>query len=478
MTYPHNCVDSKVNNPLHRFFTKKELLQTYQVHSLRHHSRCCRPELGPMFISTQFQKNACMNPVESIAVQESGNNLLSCTSVLTSGCRTKLYYPLYSGWSFPSMPYFFLMPGEACSWALSRFKRDGLSNICVHGVYPEFIKFVGVLFTDNSSFQECTKNDLFSSNKETDFFQGCKFFHLLNMHNSSLSYERIHPTEFSVLADNLFHSRVDYQLSTNSIYRRGVTALSHPITTTYYEVNNQLRVMQDTSPDHIIRLEMMCRQMKDHTFDNVETICNFLSKYSALSRFNRIVVSVSAGVAETELHSEEMCICLDLDKRSFYSSHFALKYLLSKKCNNVIFHRHDMSVGLYTLLHLIWQNTELPLVILFQHPCPTKNLHKLSIASSDCFRALSETLVESVHYVYDVHSNPVKKCWDYDSLFCIITDQCLIPVLASIEFTPQKTISEMGDDQVQHPVCGLVPRVGWAAWKNGIEVSFSVFRKV
>ncbi len=36
----------------------------------------------------------------------------------------------------------------------------------------------------------------------------------------------------------------------------------------------------------------------------------------------------------------------------------------------------------------------------------------------------------------------------------------------------------MGDDQVQHPVCGLVPRVGWAALKNGIEVSFSVFRKV
>ena len=211
----------------------------------------------------------------------------------------------------------FLTPGEACLWALSRFKRDCLSNIWGDGVYPEFIKFVGVIVTDHSSFQECANNGLFTSKKEKDFFQGCKFFHLLNMDNSISSYEQIHPTEFSVLAANLFYSRVDYQLSTTSTYRIGVTALSYPITISYYKVNNQLRVMQETSPDGIIRFERICRHMKDHTFDNVGTILNFLSKYSALSRFNRIVVSVCAGMAETEVHSEEMCICLDIYKRSF-----------------------------------------------------------------------------------------------------------------------------------------------------------------
>ena len=139
MTYPHNCVDSKVNNPLHKFLTKKELLQTYQVHSLRHHSRCCRPELGPMFISTQFQKKACMNPVESIAVQESGNNLLSCTSVLTSGCRMKLYYPLYSGWSFPCMPHFFLCLARH----VLGHSQDSRGMACQ--------TFVSMVFTQNSS---------------------------------------------------------------------------------------------------------------------------------------------------------------------------------------------------------------------------------------------------------------------------------------------------------------------------------------
>jgi hypothetical protein len=41
------------------------------------------------------------------------------------------------------------------------------------------------------------------------------------MENSILSYEKIDPTEFSELSDNLFHASVDYQFSTNSTYRRG-----------------------------------------------------------------------------------------------------------------------------------------------------------------------------------------------------------------------------------------------------------------
>ena len=390
----------------------------------------------------------------------------------------KLYYPLYSGWSFPSMPHFFLTPTEACSWALSRFKRDGLSNIWGNGIYPEFIKFVGVIVTDNKSFTECAKKDLFSSKKEQYFFNDCKFLQLLCMENSILSYEQIDITQFSKLSDNLFHPSVDYLLSTNSTYRTGVTALSHPITKTRCENNDQIRVMQVTSPDNIIRFETTCKHMKDHTFDNVDTIAKLLSKYSALSRFNRIVVSVCAGMAETELHSEEMCICLDVDKRSFYSSLFALKFLLSKKANNIIFHKHDMSVGLYSLLQVIKQSTALPLVILFQHPCPTRNLHKLSIASKDCFYALAETLVDSVHYVHDWHTNPVKKGWQYENLKSVITAQCPTPILECLEFSLQRTVSEMRADLVQHPVCGLVPRVGWAALKNGIEVSCSVVRKV
>jgi hypothetical protein len=192
------------------------------------------------------------NPPELNDTELLENNVPSCRSMLSSGCKMKLYYPLYSGWSFPSMPHFFLTPTEACSWALSRFKRDGLSNIWGNGIYPEFIKFVGVIVTDNKSFTECAKNNLFSSKKEQYFFNGCKFLQLLSTDNSILSYEQIDITQFSKLSDNLFHPSVDYQMSTNSTYRIGVTALSCPITNTCYENNNQIWVMQVTSPDNII----------------------------------------------------------------------------------------------------------------------------------------------------------------------------------------------------------------------------------
>jgi hypothetical protein len=90
----------------------------------------------------------------------------------------------------------------------------------------------------------------------------------------------------------------------------------------------------------------------------------------------------------------------------------------------------------------------------------------------------SNTKVSSGDEVAVAINNQFKKCWNYDSLHTVITAECSPPILESIEFTSQRTISEMTANQVQHPVCGLVPRVGWAALKNGIEMSFSVIRKI
>ena len=73
-------------------------------------------------------------------------------------------------------------------WQLARHAHGpsqdsrGMSNIWGHGMYPEFIKFIGVLVTNNSNCQKCAKKVHFTS-KVTDFFQWCKFFHLLKMDN-------------------------------------------------------------------------------------------------------------------------------------------------------------------------------------------------------------------------------------------------------------------------------------------------------
>jgi hypothetical protein len=133
-----------------------------------------------------------------------------------------------------------------------------------------------------------------------------------------------------------------------------------------------------------------------------------------------------------------------------------------------------MSVGLYSLIKQLRDSTALPLVILFQHPSPTMNHHKLSIAYRDCFRAFSDNVVESVHYVYDSHTNHSNNFWKYKSLIRTITGQCTSQIMEYLQFTPETTISESDDYHVQHPVYGQVPRVGWAALKKGFEVSYII----
>jgi hypothetical protein len=92
--------------------------------------------------------------VESPLGQEVVNNSLSCPNGFTSSCCRLFYYPLYGSWKIPKRSYLFRTQGEACTWPLSLFKRDRLSNICGPN-YPEFVKFVGTIVTDLNSIQDC-----------------------------------------------------------------------------------------------------------------------------------------------------------------------------------------------------------------------------------------------------------------------------------------------------------------------------------
>jgi hypothetical protein len=193
------------------------------------------------------------------------------------------------------------------------------------------------------------------------------------------------------------------------------------------------------SSDEIIRFEDVCRPMRDHSFGNFERVSKFQIKFSHLAKYKRIVVSLCAGRAETELLSEDLCICMDVGKRALFSSLFALRYMYRKKAN-IIYHRRDMSVGVYSLLQTIWKISELPVVVLFQHPCPTKSRDKLSRSASDCFRTLSDYFIDSVHFVYDSHVNLNKNCLNYHSLKNILTEDCSLSVLSHIYFTSEETI--------------------------------------
>jgi hypothetical protein len=119
---------------------------------------------------------------------------------------------------------------------------------------------------------------------------------------------------------------------------------------------------------------------------------------------------------------------------------FLLSLLLGMywKKANIIYHRLDMSLGTHSLLQTIWKIPELPMVVLFQHPCQTKSRDKLSRSASDCFPALSDYFIDSVHFVYDSHVNPNKNCSNYQSMMNVLTEDCSLLVLSHIKIYLKK----------------------------------------
>ncbi len=86
------------------------------------------------------------------------------------------YYPLYSGWTFLEYPFLFRKPTEATSWAMLRFKRDGLGSLWEPLDYPVFLKFVGRVTISNSDIVRVLSSPTSSSQIEDRFFRSVQFY--------------------------------------------------------------------------------------------------------------------------------------------------------------------------------------------------------------------------------------------------------------------------------------------------------------
>jgi hypothetical protein len=233
--------------------------------------------MNPASILYNNPPKDAQHQVESPLGREVVNNPLSCPNGFTSSCCSLFYYPLYGGWKLPKMPYLFGTQGEACTWALSRFKRDGPSNICGPN-YPEFLKFVGTIVTDLNSIQDCTLTMPFRSKIERLFFQGVTFYQLKKNTEYKTHYQRIDGTNFSMLT-TLFHPKIDIQMSALSTYKPSVTCHTFPITSSFYLRNDQITRKHKISSYKIIRFEEVCRPMRDHSFGDFEMVSKFLEQF-------------------------------------------------------------------------------------------------------------------------------------------------------------------------------------------------------
>lgn len=176
---------------------------------------------------------------------------------------TLFYYPLYTGYSFPEYPPLFKHPSHAAAWAISRFMRDGLSNIWGEKNYPDFMHYVGLIKTRQEGLVIRGNNLLLtkktrSSKIEMSFFEGMIFYTVndkTKLSKLESGYTRLKSEVFEELTA-CFNAEADYMSSSNSIYKttKLVVTGPSPDSTQYYK-NGFLQQKLNTSTDGFIRTE-------------------------------------------------------------------------------------------------------------------------------------------------------------------------------------------------------------------------------
>lgn len=177
--------------------------------------------------------------------------------------------------------------------------------------------------------------------------------------------------------------------------------------------------------------------------------------------------------------TSDLCICLDVNKRSLYASAFTHKYLYRNRAK-LLFHHFDMSKGLFQLIKLLSSHVDIPISVLFQHPSPspeTRNINAISTAVADCVDALRADLITSCHFVYDSHNSKHTSDWDSKRIQSLCNSNIPIIYREHIVMSSASLISALGENKVNHPLFGTIGRVGWAKMKGGEEWCFQIMNK-
>ena len=176
-----------------------------------------------------------------------------------------------------------------------------------------------------------------------------------------------------------------------------------------------------------------------------------------------------------ELHSDLPCLCLDIDKRALHTGVISAHNKWGNRPRK-IFALFSFSKGLHDLLAKIKSKVSVPIVVLLQHPSPSrekKSRENLSLAGCSCTTALEESLISSVHFVYDHDPNKETK-WTKSTLAETFLKNASAEVRKLLVKTKEKLISEKDRKEVNHPIFGRTERCGWAEWRKSNEYCFSI----
>ena len=179
-----------------------------------------------------------------------------------------LYYPLYTGYTFPETPLHFKQPSHVLSWALSRFKKDGLGNAWV-GSLPSFLRFVGVTRVDRTTLRITSFSTHRRSSLEGAFFSDVTFYDIIDPTViPSTNYMQCSDSLYTQCL-NTFKTTQDYQMSSNSTYtpnRKCIDSTSQDISFHHCPF---LSGKKHSSANSFIQLEKKFKYLKENTYIDI-----------------------------------------------------------------------------------------------------------------------------------------------------------------------------------------------------------------
>jgi hypothetical protein len=104
-------------------------------------------------------------------------------------------------------------------------------------------------------------------------------------------------------------------------------------------------------------------------------------------------------------------------------------------------------------------------------------INAISASLADCVEALKTDLITACHFVCDCHKSEHTSNWDNKRIQSLCNSNIPIKYREYIFVSSASLISLLGKNKVNHPLFGMIRRVGWAKMKGGEEWCFLMTKK-
>ena len=377
------------------------------------------------------------------------------------------YYPIYKGWATTVTPIFETASTAIC-FQISQYKRDLREHNTIKT--PVWLDVIGSI--DPSDFANIISHKFQSTSLiENSYFDQVRFFQVKRDSYLKSRLVRINSQTF-LCCKNTMKENTDYLSSSSSIYKAGsFCVIEHNMKSISYCFDST-GISQKRDTNNLI----LTVSSSNNILANSDIRCNGyiidkLMKAGKGYKGKHLVVSLGAGSGITEISSNTLTLCLDIDKRAIYSG---LNQVNDRNCiNRTIFAVMDYSVKVEVLLQEIKiAMPEKTIRVLLQNTNPSQddqNISKLKLLFYALRISLMKGILHDVTFVYDLADN--RNTWNRTGFLSLIMPK---EELLHYDVTEDKLVSLKGCDEMNHPLFGKTKRYGWAAMRNSDEWSFTV----